>query len=138
MTTGQGAEVHINHAADLSRGMGLMQPMRTQQRILKPERERQALTVTGSTNRHAVALDTHVNRPVHQEIHCPNPSVYNRHAVPNLGCPQAESGQNVAYVTGSTLIVRNFTHARHGETVPVFGNVFSYCTGSPSSQGGAV
>lgn len=134
MTTGQGAEVHINDAAYAPRCVGLMQPVRRDERILKAQRERDTLAVAGSAQRHPVAADRHISRPVHQEIQSPSPSVYNRHAVPNLGHPQAESGQNVAVFASSTLKSLRIAHNARRDIVPAFGNVFSYCTHRASSQ----
>lgn len=69
MSSRGGAEINFDHAADLSRCVSLSQPMCAQQRIFKAKREGQALAVRGSTNRDAVAVDTHVSRTVHQVVH---------------------------------------------------------------------
>lgn len=134
MTLGRGAEIHFNHAADLSRGVSLMQPMRSDQRILQSQRDRNALAVTGCAQRHPVAADRHISRPIHQEIQSPYPSVSAFHASPNLGCRPARNGQNVAVFAGSTLKSLRIAHNARRDIVPAFGNVFSYCTHRASSQ----
>lgn len=131
---GQG-EVHHVGVDRLRHGfvVSLRKALPGNQSVRQAERERHGLAPAGSADRRVRAVNGNVNRPIHQEIQSPYPSVSAFHASPNLGRPQAESGQNVAYVTGSTLIVRNFPHARHGETVPVCHNLFSDCSGPASS-----
>lgn len=130
----RGSEVHINDGSALSRCVSLVQPVRRDERILKAEGERHALTVTGSAHGDAVALNTHVRRPVHQEIQSPTPFVSAVNASPNLGRPQVESGQNVAVFAGSTLKSLRIAHNARRDIVPAFGNVFSYCAHRASSH----
>ncbi len=95
MTTGQGGKVHFNDAADRSRGVRLVQPVRSDQRILKPQRDRQARSVTGSAQRHPVAVDAHVRRPVYQVVShsspIPQTECQPTYRPPAAFCPVANS-----------------------------------------------
>lgn len=135
MTTGQGGKVHFYDAADLSRCVRFSEPMRSDKRILQSQRDRHTLAVAGSAQRHPVAADRHISRPVHQNVQRLNPqfecSLTN---APAVGLCLAKSCQNVAVFAGSTLKSLRIAHNARRDIVPAFGNVFSYCTHRASSQ----
>lgn len=91
MTSGQGTEIHFNDAALNASGVRLVDPVRSDKRILKSQRDGNALAVARATQRHPVAVDFNILRPVQQNVHQapqPNPAsscgiVHND--VPKLG-----------------------------------------------------
>ena len=108
MTSGQGTEIHFNDAALNASGVRLVEPVRSDKRILKSQRDGNALAVASAAQRYPVAVDFDILRPVQKYVH----------AVPPTPAFMFGIAQRTSQKSGSRLTERNPRYSRCIPTRP--------------------